>query len=84
MCSGMSAPTPTGGGLGVPLAGDVLGGDGQHGAAQVVEDWEEGGEGVELCGGDVAKVHRVEHQQHMLTAQRGEAHLIESFRNGKK
>ena len=60
----------------------MLGGDGQHGAVEVGEEGEEGGEGVELCGGDVAKVHRVEHQQHMLTTQRGEAHL-ESFRNGK-
>ena len=60
----------------------MLGGDGQHGAVEVGEEGEEGGEGVELRGGDVAKVHRVEHQQHMLTTQRGEAHL-ESFRNGK-
>ena len=62
----------------------MLGGDGQHGAVEVGEEREEGGEGVELRGGDVAKVHRVEHQQHMLATQRGEAHLLKSFRNGKR
>ena len=73
-----------GGGLGVPQAGDVLSGDGQHGAVEVFEEGEEGGEGVELGGGDVAKVHWVEHHHHVLPAQRGEAHLVQNFRNGKK
>ena len=62
----------------------MLSGDGQHRAVEVGEEGEEGGEGVELGGGDVAKVHRVEHQQHMLAAQRGEAHLVASFKNGNK
>ena len=62
----------------------MLSGDGQHRAVEVGEEGEEGGEGVELRGGDVAKVHRVEHQKHMLAAQRGEAHLVASFKNGNK
>ena len=40
---------------------------------------EEGGEGVELGGGDVAKVHGVEHQEHVFAPQRGETHLIERW-----
>ena len=47
----------------------MLGGDGQEGAVHVLKGGEEGGEGVELGGGDVAEVHRVEHHQHMLAAE---------------
>ena len=62
------------------MAVDVLGGDGQQGAVEAGKQGEEGSDGVELGGGDVAEVHRVKHQQHVLAAHRGEAHLaIEGF-----
>ena len=53
----------------------MLSGDGQQVAIHVREVREEGGEGVELSGGDVAKVHWVEHHQHMLAAEHGQADL---------
>ena len=62
-------------GLGLFLAGDVLGGDGQEGAVHVLKGGEEGGEGVELGGGDVAEVHRVEHHQHVLAAELSQVDL---------
>ena len=57
----------------------MLGGDGQHVAVELGEEGEEGGEGVEFGGGDVAKVHGVEHQEHVFAPQRGETHLIERW-----
>ena len=62
-------------GLGLFLAGDVLCGDGQEGAVHVLKGGEEGGEGVELGGGDVAEVHWVEHHQHVLAAELSQVDL---------
>ena len=62
-------------GLGLLLAGDVLCGDGQECAVHVLKGGEEGGEGVELGGRDVAEVHRVEHHQHVLAAELGQVDL---------
>ena len=53
----------------------MLSGDGQQGAVHVREVREEGGEGVELSRGDVAKVHRVEHHQQVLPAELGQGDL---------
>ena len=53
----------------------MLGGDGQQGAVHVREVREEGGEGVELSRGDVAKVHWVEHHQHVLAEELGQVDL---------
>ena len=57
----------------------MLGGDGQHGAVHVREVGEEGGEGVELSRGDVAKVHWVEHHQHVLAEELGQVDLGEKM-----
>ena len=53
----------------------MLSGDGQQGAVHVREVREEGGEGVELSRGDVAKVHWVEHHQHVLAEELGQVDL---------
>ena len=53
----------------------MLSGYGQQVAIHVREVREEGGEGVELSRGDVAKVHRVEHHQHVLTVELGQVDL---------
>ena len=53
----------------------MLSGDGQDGAVHVGKGGKEGGEGVELSRGDVAKVHWVEHHQHVLAAEHGQADL---------
>ena len=53
----------------------MLSGYGQQVAIHVREVREEGGEGVELSGGDVAKVHWVEHHQHVLAAELGQVDL---------
>ena len=62
-------------GLGLFLAGDVLCGDGQEGAVHVLKGGEEGCEGVELGGRDVAEVHWVEHHQHVLAAELSQVDL---------
>ena len=62
-------------GLGLFLAGDVLCGDGQEGAVHVLKGGEEGGEGVEFGGRDVAEVHRVEHHQHVLAPELSQVDL---------
>ena len=53
----------------------MLSGDGQQGAVHVIEVREEGGKGVELSRGDVAKVHWVEHHEHMLPVELGQVDL---------
>ena len=53
----------------------MLGGDGQEGAVHVLKGGEEGCEGVELSGGDVAEVHWVEHHQHVLAAELSQVDL---------
>ena len=50
----------------------MLGGDGQHGAVKVDEEGEEGDKEVELGEGEVAKVHRVEHQHSTAHVDRAE------------
>ena len=57
----------------------MLGGDGQQGAVHVREVREEGGEGVELSRGDVAKVHWVEHHQNVLAVELGQVDLGEKM-----
>ena len=57
----------------------MLGGDGQHVAVELGEKGEERVEGVEFGGGDVAKVHGVEHQEHVFASKREETHLIERW-----
>ena len=55
----------------------MLSGDGQQGAVHVIEFREEGGKGVELSRGDIAKVNWVEHHQHVLPSELGEFDLGE-------
>ena len=57
----------------------MLSGDGQDGAVHVGKGGKEGGEGVELSRGDVAKVHWVEHHQHVLAKELGQVDLGEKM-----
>ena len=51
----------------------MLGGDGQQVTVDGGESFKERLQGVELCGGHVAKVNRIEDQDHMLALHGGEA-----------
>ena len=57
----------------------MLSGDGQDGAVHIGKGGKEGGEGVELSRGDVAKVHWVEHHQNVLAVELGQVDLGEKM-----